>query len=243
MAVSFKHTSRYTLCIMFYSSHKNKIFIMVAWIALFLFQCYVPYHAFDKSPIDVSEERVVGSFFDLVKKSSAHHVILGDTLYSKLSIQDPVIEINEGNAYRSYCNLLSFEAEENQIYTIDFQSFPESIDGISAIIYPLIVIVDSKGTVMKNLSLASYESISSNTRGFVGIRGVQEFYAPNDEKYYIVVLTDNATQKGSTITTIMRETNFVYKLRRIPAQRSPTGSFHVIVRKKTFSSPSEKGLP
>ena len=96
--------------------------------------------------------------------------------------------------------------------------------------FPLIVITDKDGNVLKHNNMAVYETLTSSISGLSFIYGVQQMYSPYDSDYYVLVVSDNSNYKGNSITTVFRETSFRYTLSGLPGKRFPWGGFTLSIK-------------
>ena len=96
--------------------------------------------------------------------------------------------------------------------------------------FPLIIITDSEGNVLKHTNLAVYETLTSSISGLSFLYGAQQMYSPREGEYYILIVSDNSEQNGNSVTTVFRETSFRYTLRGILGKRYPWGRFKLSIK-------------
>ena len=210
-----------------------KFFLKIFFAALLLIYHCAPilnedYLKFSKIP----EEEVIKNIPEAIEKTEALEIFFGDTTAAKLTESDPVIALGTSDKFRANYKLYKFHGKENEVYTIEIQSYCDSLSITREIMFPLIIITDSEGNVLKHTNLAVYETLTSSISGLSFIYGAQQMYSPKDEEYYILIVSDNSAQKGNSITTVFRETTFRYTLRGILGKRYPWGSYKLLIQAK-----------
>lgn len=181
---------------------------------------------------EIPEEDIIRNIPEAIEKTKALEIIPGDTIAAKLTESDPVIVLGRLEKYRTNYKLFKFHGKENEKYTVEIQSYCDSLTIYREIMFPLLIIADSEGNVLKHTNLAVYETLTSSISGLSFIYGSQQMYSPRDGEYYILIVSDNSEQKGNSITTVFRETTFRYKLQGILGKRYPWGNFKVSIQAK-----------
>jgi len=206
--------------------------IFFAALLIFIYHCAPALNEDYLKFSEIPEEEIIKSIPEAIEKTEAQEILLGDTVAAKLTESDPVIELGRSDKYRTNYKLYKFHCKENEIYTVEIQSFCDSLSIAREIMFPLIIISDSEGNVLKHTNLAVYETLTSSISGLSFIYGAQQMYSPKEGEYYILIVSDNSEQKGNSITTVFRETTFRYTLRGILGKRYPWGSFRLSVKAK-----------
>lgn len=182
--------------------------------------------------LSIPESQIITSLKDAVTAADDQELTIGDTLVSALSESDPVILLGKSNPFRSNFKLYRFHGAENEVYTIEVISTCDSIHVDKNILYPLFILIDKEGNVIKQNKMALYETISSNLSTAFSIYEYQDIYTEQNGEYYLMVASDNSANTGNTISTVYREPMLKYKLQGVNGKRSPWGSYRIIVRKK-----------
>ncbi len=182
--------------------------------------------------LSIPESQIITSLKDAVTAADVQELTIGDTLVSALSESHPVIRLGKSNPFRSNFKLYRFHGAENEVYTIEVISTCDSIHVDKNILYPLFILIDKEGNVIKQNKMALYETISSNLSTAFSIYGYQDIYTEQNGEYYLMVASDNSANTGNTISTVYREPMLKYKLQGINGKRSPWGRYRIIVRKK-----------
>jgi hypothetical protein len=165
---------------------------------------------------------------EAIENSSPAIIPPGDTLSSKLEKSDPVIVLGSKNKYRSNYKVFQFEARENEIYLIELFSYPDNQN----VLFPLLAITDKNGNVLDCNKIAFYGTLSETSQNASCIYCLQEVYTEEAGVYYILVMSDNSTGKGTGVTTPFREPAFTFRLKGNPGVRSPWGNFRICIHSK-----------
>ncbi len=174
----------------------------------------------------------ITSLEDAVSKTEVVKLSFGDTTASELSQSDPLILLGKIEKYLTNFKVFSFHGDENEVYSIEITSICDSQSSDKNIMYPLMILVDSKGNVLKQNKMLTYETITSNLSSATRIYGYQEVYIENAGDYYLLVVSDNSVQNGNSITTVYGETILKYTLKGIYGRRAPWGSFLLKINRK-----------
>lgn len=180
----------------------------------------------------IPESQIVKTLQDAIQNTESSTIPIGDTISSEIGESDPVISLGTKDKYRSNYKLYRFNGKENEIYSVEINTLCDSLSVNKEIMFPLLFIMDSDGNILKHHTMATYETLTSNISGLSQIYSYQEMYSPVSGYYYIMVVSDNSTHKGKTITTIYREPTLKYTLRGLFGKRHPWGSFKLSVKLK-----------
>lgn len=210
----------------------HSIKIIISALLLSLSNCVLTSNEQHIKLSSIPESQIAPTLSDAIQNTTVKKIPLGDTISSVLTESDPVLFVGKTDTFRSNYQLYTLHSKENELYTIEIISICDSTSIEKNILFPLLIITDNNGNVLKHHKIISYETISSNLSSSFQIYGLQEVYISDEGEYYIFVVSDNSTTKGYTITTAYRETTFKFTLKGIFGRRSPWGSFKLSVKKK-----------
>ncbi len=180
----------------------------------------------------LTDSQKISSLKDAVSQAEAIKLSFGNTTASELSKSDPLIELGKTEKYRTNFKVFSFFGSKNEVYSIEITSICDSQSSDKNIMYPLMILVDNKGNVLKHNKMLTYETITSNLSSATRIYGYREVYIENAGNYYLLVASDNSVQNGNSITTVYGETILKYTLKGIYGKRAPWGSFLLSINPK-----------
>lgn len=206
--------------------------IFFTTVLLFVYNCATtPSEEYIKLS-KIPEANIIKDIPESIQNTEAIEIPVGDTVSSKLTESDPVILLGKTDKYRTNYKLFKFHGKENEIYSVEIQSYCDSLSTYREIMFPLIIITDKEGNVLKHNNMAVYETLTSSISGLSFIYGVQQMYSPYDSEYYVLVVSDNSNHKGNSITTLFRETTFRYTLKGLLGKRFPWGNFKLSIKIK-----------
>lgn len=222
------HKNLYT----FHTILKPVFKIFYTTLLLFIYNCATTPNEDYIKLSEISESNIIKNIPEAIQNTEAIKISVGDTISSKITESDPVILLGKTDKYRTNYKVFKFHGKENEIYYVEIQSYCDSLSINREIMFPLIVITDSKGNVLKHNNMAVYETLTSSISGLSFIYGVQQMYSSYDSDYYVLVVSDNSKHEGNSITTVFRETTFRYTLRGLPGKRFPWGGFKLSIKTK-----------
>lgn len=205
-----------------------KIFFTTA--LLFIYNCATTPNEDYIKLSEIPESNTIKSIPEAIQNTEAIEIPVGDTISSKLTESDPVILLGKTDKYHTNYKVFKFHGKEDEIYYVEIQSYCDSLSINREIMFPLIIITDKEGNVLKHNNMAVYETLTSSISGLSFIYGVQQMYSSYDSDYYVLVVSDNSKHEGNSITTVFRETTFRYTLSGLPGKRFPWGGFKLSIK-------------
>ena len=184
--------------------HIKILLIPSIFIFLFFYCATVPNERY-ASLSSIPDSLIITDLNDAIHHTQPTELIPGDTLTASLSESDPVISFGTVDTFRTHYRLFRFRGNENSVYRIELLSICDSTAFDKNILFPVFILTDNKGNVLKQNNMVLYETITSNLSTAFRIYGYQDIYIADKGEYYLIVASDNSASTGYTITTVYRE--------------------------------------
>lgn len=197
--------------------------------SILIYQCAQNMNEHYNRLMSLPKSQIIKSLKDAVQTSDAVNLEIGDTMVSSITESDPVVALGKEITFRSNCKLYRFHAHENEVYTVEIISTSDSTHPDKNILFPIFILADKEGNVIRQNKMAVYETLSSNLSKAFSIYCSREIYISAEDDYFLLVASDNSSYSGNSITTMYNDLALKYKIPGVAGKRHPWGRFRLIL--------------